>query len=166
MGVRKLDYEFDNYNKYNSKQLNNFYDENDVDNQIANNEKKLRRKAKRINGDVIFKVFSFSIVLVIFTICVIILNGYASLNSMQQDVIKLEKYKKDLIAEKAELNSEIDYIKVSSQIQEEAKYKLGMIYPEESQIVYVSIGGSAIKESEDKKANGWMKLLTLVMNDL
>ncbi|RVU54781.1 FtsB family cell division protein [Anaerosphaera multitolerans] len=86
-------------------------------------------------------------------IVMIILFGvtftYAQLANLDKQIIAQQKEIEDLEKTKSSLVGEIKGIKSSSQIQEEAMYKLGMVFPKEEQIVYVDIS----KDEEQKDVN-------------
>ncbi|MDO5041132.1 MAG: septum formation initiator family protein [Peptoniphilus sp.] len=64
------------------------------------------------------------------------------INNLDFEISELEKTKMSLMGE-------IQGIKSSSEIEREAMYKLGMVYPKEEQIVYIDIGD----KEEEKDVN-------------
>lgn len=74
-------------------------------------------------------------------ICVMVIASvtfmYAQLASFDREILVQKNEIEELKKEKNILMGDLKGIKSSSQIQEEAMYKLGMIYPEEFQVVYV-----------------------------
>ncbi|EGY79677.1 FtsB family cell division protein [Peptoniphilus indolicus] len=65
--------------------------------------------------------------------------AYSHLSSIDKDIIAKEKEISDLKKTKLALEAEVKSIKSSTEIQDEAMYKLGMVYPSQDQIVYVDI---------------------------
>lgn len=66
--------------------------------------------------------------------------------SLDEEIIAQEKQIEELKKNKMSLEGKIKGIKSSKEIQEEAMYKLGMVYPEQSQIVYVDISEDEVKK--------------------
>lgn len=91
------------------------------------------------------------------------LIGYANITRSQIEVSELEEYKVELEKEKNDLEANIEGIKSSTEIKENAQYKLGMIYPSKDQIVYISIADE-IKEEDTNKVglNGLERVLSFV----
>src|SRR5690554_12334 len=68
-----------------------------------------------------------------------ILYRYANITKIRLEITELEKQKIELEKEKENLVGELEAIKSSSKIEEDAIIKLGMDYPTEDQVVYVDI---------------------------
>jgi cell division protein FtsL len=68
-----------------------------------------------------------------------ILQGYAKITSVRLDITKLEKEKTELFKIRQELESNLEGLKNTAVIAEQAKNYLGMIYPDEGQIAYVAV---------------------------
>lgn len=64
---------------------------------------------------------------------------YAQLSNLDKEIIAQQNEIKELKKTKISYEGDIKGIKSSSEIQDEAMYKLGMVYPEEDQIVYVDV---------------------------
>ncbi|SHH43471.1 Cell division protein FtsB [Anaerosphaera aminiphila DSM 21120] len=103
-----------------------------------------------------FKIFNKSSknnLYITLVIVMIILFGatitYAQLTNLDKQIIAQQKELEELEKTKSSLLGEIKGIKSSSQIQEEAMYKLGMVYPKQEQIVYVDIS----KDEKQKDVN-------------
>lgn len=65
--------------------------------------------------------------------------SYAQLSTIDKQIIAQEKEIDELKKMKMALEAEVKGIKSSSDIQDEAMYKLGMVYPNSEQIVYLDI---------------------------
>ena len=92
------------------------------------------RKKKAIN-----KRMYFSIAIISFITCLFILSGYAKITEARLEITKLEKEVVELNKIKANLEGDLESYKSTTRISEEAVNSLGMIYPEEGQIVYVAV---------------------------
>lgn len=92
------------------------------------------RKKKAIN-----KRMYFSIAIISFITCLFILSGYAKITEARLEITKLEKEVVELNKIKANLEGDLESYKSTTKISEEAVNSLGMIYPEEGQIVYVAV---------------------------
>lgn len=150
MEARKLDY-YDYSNQHHT-------------NQVKVEKKKLKPRREKSVSNIGFKSMAILGIVLLFSLCFAILKGYATISALQQEIVELEKQKAYLTSYKAEINAEIESIKASAEIQDEAKFKLGMIYPGDENVVYVSIGDSTIKSSGKK--NNWIRFLTIVSNGL
>lgn len=115
-------------------------------------EKELKRK-KAQGGVAFLKVVSILVLLSIFGSAAVMLKGYAGISALQAEVSSLEKTKKQLLSQKADLTAELEGLKASLKIQEEAKYKLGMVYPTVDQIVYLTVDDVKKNESTADSVN-------------
>lgn len=71
--------------------------------------------------------------------------SYSQLSNLDKEIIAQEKEISDLKKTKMALEAELKGIKSSSEIQEEAMYKLGMVFPSQEQIIYVDINNDTNK---------------------
>lgn len=105
---------------------------------IPKNSQKILKKHYNINRKI--KNKNTPLVITI-AICVIVIAAvmfiYAQLASYDREILAQKNEIEELRKEKNILSGELKGIKSSLQVQEEAMYKLGMVYPEDSQIVYV-----------------------------
>lgn len=101
--------------------------------QVVKNRKKVRSidKSMYITMAIIFMLTSL-----------FILFGYAKITAVRIDITNLERQKVELSKMKQDLIGELEGIKNTTKISEEATYSLGMMYPKEGQVVYVSIDGN------------------------
>lgn len=83
---------------------------------------------------------------------------YAHLSNLDKKIITQQNEISELKKTKMSLLGEVKGIKSSSQIQDEAIYKLGMVYPKEDQIVYVDLS----KEEKHKDVNNNVFLSPIV----
>lgn len=70
----------------------------------------------------------------------------AQLSNLDKTIIAQQSEINELKKTKQSLEGEIKGIKSSKEIQEEAMYKLGMVYPQESQVVYVDVSKNKINK--------------------
>ncbi len=97
-------------------------------------EKQIKVKKKAIN-----KRMYFAIAIISFITCLFILSGYAKITEARLEITRLEKEVVELKKTKANLEGDLETYKSTTKISEEAINSLGMIYPEEGQLVYVSV---------------------------
>lgn len=95
---------------------------------------KKKKKVRTIN-----KSMYISIAIIFLITNLYVLFGYAKITAVRLDITKMEKEKVELEKMKLDLIGELEGLKSTTKISEEAMYNLGMIYPEEGQIVYVSV---------------------------
>lgn len=76
-----------------------------------------------------------------------ILYRYTNITKLRLEITELEKQKVELEKEKENLVAELEAIKSSSKIEEDAMVKLGMDYPKEEQIVYLEVDELAFSEN-------------------
>lgn len=85
---------------------------------------------------------------IIIGVSVVIFSAFlsAQLSSLDKTIIAQEAEINELKKTKQSLEGEVKGIKSSQEIQEEAMYKLGMVYPQENQIVYVDVSKNKINK--------------------
>lgn len=108
------------------------------------NQEKVRVKRKRkitnkSNNNIKNKLKLFTSAIIILVLCMFVLLGYADITKTRLEITKLESEKIELEKEREDLTTELDRVKSSIKIEEDAKTKLGMDYPTEDQIVYLSV---------------------------
>lgn len=100
---------------------------------------KKKQKTKKKNTNSSVKLIYIFIATIFLGTCLFILSRYAAITSVRTDITRLEREKVELEKIKTNLIAELEGIKSSSQIAEDAVLKLGMDYPTEGQIVYISL---------------------------
>ncbi len=113
--------------------------------------KKAREAQKKKNS--ILKLFSLFIPIVITGICVSILFRYVNITQVRQEITALEYQKEELEKNKINLIGDLESLKSSPKIAEQAKEKLGMDYPTKDQVVYVNLNEGLNKSETVKKSN-------------
>lgn len=102
-----------------------------------NNKKTVVKKTKKVKA--VNKGMYFSIAIILLITSLIVLYGYSKITSKRLEITKLEREKVELEKMKQDLIGKLENIKSTTKISEDATYNLGMIYPDENQIVYVSV---------------------------
>lgn len=125
--------------------------------QVEINEERQKRikKAKTIQKkrNSLLKIFSLFVPILITGICVSILFRYVNITQVRQEITNLEYEREELEKNKINLIGDLESLKSSPKIAEQAKNKLGMDYPEKDQVVYVNVNDKSSKSQVDKKAN-------------
>ena len=115
-----------------------------------------REKAVHINKNykVLYKMFILGISVIGLALSLFILFRYANITKMKLEITEIQQQKIQLEKEKEDLLAELESIKSVTRIEEEALVKLGMDYPTEDQIVYVSLDDIPLN---DEVENGSVK---------
>lgn len=130
-----------------------------------NTTKKIKRqkKVQKKNTSSLKLLFLFFPVM-ISAICLLILFRYVNITSVRQEITKLENQKVELEKTKINLIGDLEGIKSSKKIAEDAMLKLGMDYPKPEQIVYISVNENAPTEQEAKSNNRLKRVFSIVGN--
>lgn len=99
---------------------------------------KNKKTVRKVN-----KRMYISIVSIFFFTSLFILSGYAKITEARLEITKLEKEVVELQKVKMDLEGDLEGLKNTTTISNEAINSLGMIYPEEGQIVYISIANNS-----------------------
>ena len=103
--------------------------------------------------------------MVILGIALSILFRYANITAVRQEITNLERQKVELEKVKLDLVADLEGIKSSVKIAEDAVTKLGMNYPTEGQIVYVSINDNKVEHVEKNSIGKQIrKVFSMVTN--
>lgn len=105
----------------------------------VNKPKQVIKKKKNVRT--IDKSMYITMAIIFMLTSLFILFGYAKITAARIEITKLERQKVELTKTKQDLIGELEGIKNTTKISEEATYNLGMIYPKEGQVIYVSIDG-------------------------
>lgn len=111
----------------------NYYPET-LENQKPKQTVKRKKKVRAIN-----KSMYISIAIIFLLTSLFILFGYARISSIRMEITRIEREKAELEKIKQDLIGELETLKSTTKISEVAAHNLGMIYPDENQIVYVSV---------------------------
>lgn len=121
----------------------------------------VQRKKRKVQNKILQNkplLLTISIVIIIvFSVTYI----YSQLAGMDREILVQKQKIEELEKTKMSLAGEIQGIKSSSQVQDEAMYKLGMIYPSESQIVYIDT--KTQKETKDVNYNVFLSPIVSVL---
>ena len=111
--------------------------------------KKKSVKNKRIHIRKNKKKPLFITLVIVMIISIGVTISLAGLSGLDKDINNLDGQIAELEKTKEALIGEVSEIKSSSDIEKEAIYKLGMVYPKEEQIVYIDLS----KNKEEKDVN-------------
>jgi len=140
-----------------------YYPEETFEVQEKQREKVVRKK----KNNSVLKLFLLTIPFIILSISLLILSGYAKITTIRQELTELEREKVELEKTKMNLIADLEGIKSSGKIEEDAITKLGMDYPNEDQIVYitVNVNEDPIEQEEKLTLGGRLgKILGIVSN--
>lgn len=138
-------------------------EEVDIQKKPKRKPKKVQQKKKRNNS--LAKLMILSIPLFFLGIALLILFRYANITAVRQEITKLEREKAELEVLKQDLIGDLEGIKSSTKIAEDAITKLGMNYPDEGQIVYIAVNQSTIDDLENtNKQSPLKKIFSIVAN--
>lgn len=115
-------------------------------------EKQIKRrivKKKKNNLNALIKILFIFTAIIFLVTCLFILTRYAQLTNTRFELTGLEKQKLELEKQKLNLIGDLENVKSSLKISEDAINKLGMTYPAEGQIVYVSVDENIINPVEE-----------------
>lgn len=125
-----------------------------------------RIKPKNAQTDLFpVKAIVISILVVFLSILLFFVSRYAGISALQSEVSTIEKMKRQLLSEKADLTAELEGLKASLKIQEEAKYKLGMVYPTEDQIVYLTVEDGMTVRTDTRAENIFEEIKQMVIGE-
>lgn len=103
-------------------------------------------KNKEVNPKIALRTFTLLSVFAIMSLFLIFLIGHSNITKTRMEVNQLETYKEDLKKIKIDLTADLEGIKSSAKIGEDAMYILGMTYPEDDQVVYISVSDEISKD--------------------
>lgn len=121
------------------------------------------KKAQKKNNSLI-KMFFLTIPVLITGVCIFILFRYVNITQVRQEITSLEIEKVELEKTKINLIGDLESMKSSPMIAEQAKYKLGMDYPTKDQIVYIGIGDSQGESLAEEKNNALDLIMAKIGN--
>lgn len=110
------------------------------------------KKNKKSNALVKMKAFGLALFTLI--VCLGVLFGYAQITQIKMEVTKLDKEITELKKHKTDISLELEKIKESGWIEQEAEAKLGMSYPTDEQIVYISVEDNSVQNDKNEEQNG------------
>lgn len=97
------------------------------------------KEKKEVSTKVAIRLFTLAVVFTMMLLFITSLIGHSNITKTRMEVNKLESYREDLKKTKIDLTAELEGIKSSSKIGDDAMYILGMTYPEDNQIVHINI---------------------------
>lgn len=122
--------------------------------QVEMNEKRKRRvkksRALQKKNNSLVKLIYLFVPIMIAGVCMFVLFRYVNITQVREDITNLEYEKSELEKNKINLMGDLEGLKSSPKIVEQAKNKLGMDYPENDQVVYLKVSDSPSTESNQK----------------
>lgn len=88
---------------------------------------------------IINKTMYISIAIILFITSLFILIRYAKITEARLEITQLEYQVAELKKEKLDLEANLEALKSTTMISEIATNNLGMVYPDEGQIVYIAV---------------------------
>lgn len=132
------------------RELNDYY-EKEVE-AVVEREKEIRKR-KNQKAKTTSKIVAITMAVLGLVLCLYVLYGYMNITKIKSEIALLEKNKIELEKDKEDLIVQLDTIKSSKKIEEDARFQLGMDHAEEGQIVHLSIGELEIdNEIKDEEA--------------
>lgn len=133
--------------------------------------KKIKRETKdtrqkQNKNSSVPKLIYLTMPIVILGISLFILFGYAKITAVRIDITKLENQKNELEKIRLNLIADLEGLKTSTKISEEAILKLGMDYPSEGQIVYVTVSENNIEHIEKASIGKHLKKIFSMVTNL
>lgn len=113
-----------------------------------NIKKKHIPRKKKVNSSI--KLIYIFMAMIFLGTCLLILTRYADITSVRTSITKLELENVELEKTKLDLIGELEGIKSSGRIAEDAVLKLGMDYPTEGQTVYLTVKDRGKIDIEEK----------------
>lgn len=121
--------------------------------------KKTKQIKKKNNSGI--KILFLFFPVMICSICLLILLRYVNITNVRQEITSLENQITSLEKSKINLVGDLEGIKSSKQIAEDAMLKLGMDYPRQDQIVYISVKETVAKVKPNNE-NRLKRILSVV----
>lgn len=124
-----------------------YYPEYTEEEEIKKEPKKQPRKKKKVRT--VNKRMYMAIAMIVFLTNLVVLHRYAKISEENIEISKLEHKVVELEQTKLDLEAKLEGLKSTTMVSEEAKNSLGMVYPEQDQIVYVAVDNNYDAEVAD-----------------
>ena len=111
--------------------------------------KKSNRNKKPMSKKMKVKVNILLNSLTVVLICILLLSRYAKTTALQMKITEKNKQIEELSDKKIQMNLELEQIKESGLIEEEAKIRLNMRKAKNDQIIYLDVEQLYIKRQEE-----------------
>ncbi|MGM0396380.1 MAG: septum formation initiator family protein [Bacillota bacterium] len=108
---------------------------------------KVRKKVVRKKSYALNRRMYINLAIILLSTSLFILQGYAKITSMRLEITRLENEATELAKFKKDLSGTLEGLKNTTLISEQAKNNLGMIYPEEGQIEYITVNDTVSVDS-------------------
>ncbi|QZY57189.1 septum formation initiator family protein [Crassaminicella profunda] len=116
-----------------------------------NNEKKPKQKVKIKASHKVQMIFS---IVMIGSLCITILLGYAKLSELKYEIYGLNKEIHQLEGHIQNLKVQVDGVKRSDLIEKKAREELGMQYPDKSQMAFIKLESNNMVANSKMEENG------------
>jgi len=126
--------------------------------------KNIRTTNKKKNNMAVYRLMLMFFAIIGLALSLIILHRYAQITKLKLEITELQAQKIRLEEEKDDLLAELEAIKSSTKIEEDAFTKLGMIYPEEGQVVYVEVEEPIITSENETEDFNLIAVIKNVVN--
>lgn len=103
----------------------------------SNNSNKANKQPRKNKANIKLSILLYSAVIVF--MCIYLLSRYAKTTKLQMEVIEKEQKIAELTEEKSKLDLELEEIKDSGWIEEQAKVRMNMRKANKDQIIYLDI---------------------------
>lgn len=143
-----------------------YYPEQQIEIKEKRRKRIKRSKAIQKKNNSLIKLFCLFVPIMLSGICIFILFRYVNITSVRQQITELEYEKAELEKTKINLIGDLESLKSSPKIAEEAKIKLGMDYPSKDQIVYVSVDNDLNDLVINKKSSNPFNLIISKIGNL
>lgn len=127
------------------KEALNYVYENNTTQKI---EKKANLKPKK---NFKFKIKFIAIAMTVLAVALLLLVRYAQITKVRLELTAMNQNMAQLRDQKDDLLLQLEKIKDSGRIEQVAKERLGMTYPRDNQIVFVSVDESVFQQNEETK---------------
>lgn len=129
---------------------------------ITNETRNIRKK----KNSSVPKLVLLTMPIIILGISLFILFGYAKITAVRIDITELEHQKNELEKTRLNLIADLEGLKSSSKISEDAVLKLGMDYPSEGQIVYITVNDNSTEYVEKASIGKHLKKIFSMVTNL
>lgn len=138
----------------------------EVKREPMNKVKKEIKNIRQKKNNSVPKLVFLTMPVIILGVSLFILFGYARITAVRIDITELEYQKNELEKTRLNLVADLEGLKSSSKISEDAVLKLGMDYPTEGQIVYVTVNDNSIEYIEKASIGKHLKKIFSMVTNL
>ncbi len=126
------------------------------------------KQSKKSNSKLKIKAFGFALLTLV--VCLGVLFGYAKITQIKMELAKLDKEITQLKKHRLDILLDLEKIKESGWIEKEAETRLGMMYPTDEQVLYISVNehdmNSNIEEVNKEKKLAFINLFSNIASKI